>query len=132
MKLLKECNTNDEFKTFFDHLHRMVDGVYRIDRQILTGGGFNLQVMFADFSAEFAVRVANDDNHHDPDKDAWTFRRSTGPCAGLISLYALFLCVWWPSHASNDFHFRYNHKVVFAYFKLQSFKKKHQRKHNSR
>ena len=72
-----------------------------MDRQIINGGGFNLQIMFADFSAEFGVRVAYDDNHN-PDNDAWTFRTPTGPCAGLISLHALFLCVWWHSDASND------------------------------
>ena len=77
--------SEQDFANFFEQLHSALHGAYRDGRRVILGGDLNLQIdvgkrgeQFASLCSGFGLLVTNDDDHHDPLEDRWTFCSSMG------------------------------------------------------
>jgi len=66
-------------------LHGAFHGAYENGGHVIFGGDLNLQIdvgkrgaQFASLCSEIGLVIANDDDHHDPSVDTWTFCNSMG------------------------------------------------------
>ena len=77
--------SEQDFANFFEQLHSALHGAYRDGRRVILGGDLNLQIdvgkrgeQFASLCSGFGLLITNDDDHHDPLEDTWTFCSSMG------------------------------------------------------
>ena len=70
----------DDFNAFFEQVHVAILGACKDGRQTILGGDFNLQLQVGNrgdqidaLANAFGLTIANDDEHHSPAAETWTF-----------------------------------------------------------
>ena len=73
----------DDFNAFFEQVHVAILGACKNGRQTILGGDFNLQLWVGNrgdqieaLANTFGLTIANDDEHHSPAAETWTFASS--------------------------------------------------------
>ena len=77
--------SDDALNAFFEQVHVAVMGACREGRKTILGGDFNLQLQVGNRGAQisalanaFGLTITNDDEHHSPSAEKWTFSSSMG------------------------------------------------------
>ena len=115
----------DDFDAFFEQVHVAILGACKDGRQTIVGGDFNLQLQVGNrgeqidaLAKAFGFTIANDDEHHSPAAETWTFCSSMGVkrridfilCSSSLPLAA--------SHPSCLLDLGSDHRAVYARFQL--------------
>ena len=115
----------DDFNAFLEQVHVAILGACKDGRQTILGGDFNLQLQVGNRGGQidalanaFGLTIANDDEHHSPAAETWTFCSSMGVkrridfilCSSSFPLAA--------SHPSCVLDLGSDHTAVYARFQL--------------
>ena len=115
----------DDFNAFFEQVHVAILGACKDGRQTILGGDFNLQLQVGNrvdqidaLANAFGLTIANDDEHHSPAAETWTFCSSMGVkrrmdfilCSSSLPLAA--------SHPSCLLDLGSDHRAVYARFQI--------------
>ena len=80
-----KADSKQDLNNFLEQFHSALHGAYENGRSVIFGGDLNLQIdsgkrgeQFANLCSGFRLIITNDDDHHDPLVDTWTFCRSVG------------------------------------------------------
>ena len=111
----------DDFNAFLEQVHVAILGACKDGRQTILGGAFNLQLQVGNrgdqidaLANAFGLTIANDDEHHSPAAETWTFCSSMGVkrridfilCSSSLPLAA--------SHPSCVLDLGSDHRAVYA------------------
>ena len=115
----------DDFNAFFEQVHVAILGACKDGRQTVLGGNFKLQLQVGNrgdqidaLANAFGLTIANDDEHHSPAAETWTFCSSMGMKRRIDFILCSFSLPLAASHPSCLLDLGSDHRAVYARFQL--------------
>ena len=132
--------SNHDLYRYYDQLITWVlDDARRQSRTIVVGGDFNTQLnvglrgdCLADMARGFHLQITNDDTHHDPNKETWTFCSSMGVRRRIDFILCSMSFSLQQSFAADDVDLGSDHRAVYCLLDLPQHAKQKTKNGNSK
>ena len=130
--------SNHDLYRYYDQLTWVLDDARRQSRTIVVGGDFNTQLnvglrgdCLADMARNFHLQITNDDTHHDPNKETWTFCSSMGVRRRIDFILCSMSFSLQQSFATDDVDLGSDHRAVYCLLDLPQLAKQKKTKKNT-